>query len=325
MHTYNFFFFAMIMGICWAQNSDTMELSKRNSDKKNNVILDMHRFWSDDYRENISKTKNLDLKSMRWSLKKEQCLPSHANGLDHLLYLSTIKNSNTKTLFTQKQQNKFDTAEKIKRSVPWFFGINGAVIAGTALFPFTNFVSLSQCSNVTVFECLSQTTTITISTVISVGGALAVGFVSLYATGLSPDLSSRKADKVQDEIGHLKDKYATISKYLIDIYFENPEQAQWIANKFDIAELTLRAQQKTHKSKAGKSLVSPLEEALHFIKYGNVLVTFTEIENYLYNKRNHSRIELLEKQNEISEKRIESLEKIIHEQYAEIEKLKEEI
>ena len=57
-------------------------------------------------------------------------------------------------------------------------------------------------------------------------------------------------------------------------------------------------------------MVSPLEEAWHFIKHGNVLVTFTEIENYLYNK--------------ILSRRIESLEKIVHEQDAEIKKLKHE-
>lgn len=310
-------FFALVMGICCVQSVCAMDFVNGN-DKKNDIAIEMRHFWSDDYNKNISAIKDLDLKSIRLSLKNEVYLSSHSDTLNHLLYLSTIRKDNgVKTLFTQKQQNKFDTALRIKRSVPWVFGINGAVIVGTALLPFTNFAALLQCSNSTQLECLSQIAAVMTPTVASVAGALAVGFVSLYATGLSPDLSSRKADKVQDEIGHLSHKYATIAKYLIDIYFENPQQAEWIAGKFDIDELKLRAQQKTHKSKAGSSLVSPLEEAWHFIKHGNVLVTFTEIENYLYNKILSRRIEALDR-------RIESLEKIVHEKDAEIEKLKQE-
>ena len=144
-----------------------------------------------------------------------------------------------------------------------------------------------------------------------------MGFVSLYATGLLPDLSSRKANKVQDEIGDLNRRYATIAKYWIDIYFKYPEKAQYIARKIDIEELKLRARSKTYKTKAGGSLVAPLEEAWHFITHNTVLITFTEIENYLYNKIHSRHIDSLNE-------RIESLEKIIQEKDAEIEKLKQE-
>jgi hypothetical protein len=304
------FFFAMVIVVCCAQSICAMEMVNCD-DKKNDVAINMHHFWSEDYNKNISKIKDLDLKKIRSSLKAEAFLPTHADTLNHLLYLSTIgKKNKAKTLFTQKQQNKFDASVKIKRSVPWCFVINGAVIICTSLFPFTNLAGLSQCSNATQSECLSQTATIMTPAGISVAGALVVGFVSLYATGLSPDISARRADKVQDEIGHLSRNYATIAKYWIDIYFNCREKAEYIADKFDIDELRMRAQLKTYKTRIGGSLVSPLEEAWHFIKYNTVLITFTEIENYLYNK--------------IHCRRIESLEKIVREQNAEIERLKQE-
>ncbi len=165
-------------------------------------------------------------------------------------------------------------------------------------------------------ECLSQIATIATSTAASVVGAATVGFVSLYATGLSPDNSSRRANKVQDEIGHLSRNYATIAKYWIDIYFKHPDKAQYIAQKIDIEALKTRAQLKTHKKRSGSSLVTPLEEAWHFITYKTVLITFTEIENYLYNKIHKQDIECFKK-------RIESLERIVHEQSVEIERLKQ--
>ena len=150
--------------------------------------------------------------------------------------------------------------------------------------PFTNVVGLLQGSNSTQSEGLSQISTIIIPTAISVGGALVSGFMSLYATGILTERAARKANKVQDEIGYLSHTYATVAKYWIDIYFNYPEKARWIANKFDIEELKIRAQQKTHITKSGSFLVNSLEEAWHFIKQGTILVTFTEIENYLYNK-----------------------------------------
>ena len=317
MNNYKFLFLVIVVGTCYTQNVHTMELVHHN-DKENDVAIETRHFWSDDYTQNISAMHNVDLKSIRSSLKHEMYVSPHSDTLHHLLYLSTIsKKNNTKTLFTQKQQNKFDAALTVKRSVPWWFGINGAVIAGTSLFPFINLSGLSQCSNATLIDCLSQTATILTPTVASVAGALAVGFVSLYATGLSPDRSSRRADKVQDEIGHLNRNYATLAKYWIDIYFNCPEKAQYIAQKIDIEELKKRAQLKTHKKRSGKSLVSPLEEAWHFIKHKTVLITFTEIENYLYNKIHCQRIEFLETE-------LNLLKKIIHEQNAEIENLKKQ-
>jgi len=225
------------------------------------------------------------------------------------LYLSTIGKGNIiKTLFTQKQQNKFDACSMIQRSVPWHFAVNGAVIIATSLLPYINLMGLRQCSNVNQTGCLSQVTTIVVPTTFTVVGAIVGGFFSLYATGLLPDASARKANKIQDEIGFLSRNYTRIAKYWLDIYFNYPEQALYIANQFSINELKKRAQCKTHKTKTGGSLVSPLGEAWYFIKYNTALITFTEIENYLYNKTYC--------------RRIESLEKIVHEQNAEIENLK---
>lgn len=315
----NFFLFTMFIGIWSFQSMYAMELAHGQHDK-NGIAIEMRHFWSDNYSKNICTIKDLDLKSMRSHLKKEEFLLPNASALDHLLYLSTIRKKNeVKTLFTQKQQARFDIAFKIRRSVPWFFGINGAVIFGTALFPFTNFAELSQCANSTQLECLSQIAAIMTPTVASVAAAFTVGFVSLYATGLSPDISARKANKVQDELVYLRHKYATIAKYLIDIYFECPQQAEHIVNKFDIEELKKRAQVKIYKNKAGSSLVSLLEEAWHFIKCGNVLEKFTEIETYIYYKTSCRRIEALEQENKLYCKhiealveRVESLEKAVH-------------
>ncbi len=310
-------FLAMIVGMYCVQSVRPMEPEKWNGDTKNDVAIEMYHFWSNDYNQNINNIKNVDLKEIRSTLNKEDFLSSSDDTLKHLLYLSTIRKNDDKTLFTQKQQNKFDAAFKTKQSVPMWFGINGAVIVGTSLLPCINFTGLLQCSNATLVGCLSQLVTITTPTVASVAGALTVGFVSLYATGLSPDYSSRKANKVQDEIGHLRTNYATIAKYWIDIYFKYPEKAQYIAQKIDIEALRTRAQLKTHKKRSGSSLVTPLEEAWHFITHKTVLITFTEIENYLYNKMHSQDIDLFKR-------RIESLESIIYQQNAEIQKLKQE-
>lgn len=317
MYTYRFVFFVMIIGMSCVQSTSAMELVNHHKDKKNDVAIDMHHFWSDDYTKDINNIKNVDLKEIRSDLKKEKFLPGHVDALNHLLYFSTIRKNDNKTLFTQKQQDKFDAALKIKRSVPWCFGINGAVVVCASLFPLSNLVSLSQCSNVTQLACLSQLTVTMIPTAISVAGTLAVGFVSLYATGLLPDISSRRANKVQDEVGYLSRRYATIAKYWIDIYFNNSEKAHYIADKIDIEELKVRARIKTYKTKIGGSLVAPLEEAWHFIKYNTVLITFTEIENYLYNKIHSKHIDSLKR-------RIESLEKTIQKKDAELEQLKQE-
>lgn len=302
------FSFVLIIGVYCIQNACAMEIIKSDSEKSD-MVIELRRFRSEDYTKNISKIKDLDIKQIRSSLKNEQFLPDQADMLNHLLYLSTIGESNIiKTLFTQQQQNKFDACSMIQRSVPWHFAINGAVIIATSLLSYTNLMGLRQCSNVNQTECLSQVTTIVVPATFTVLGTLVAGFFSLYATGLVPDASARKANKIQDEIGFLNRNYTRIAKYWLDIYFNCPEQAVYIADKFNINELKNRAQCKTHKTKIGGSLVSPLEEAWHFIKYNTALITFTEIENYLYNKT--------------CCRRIESLEKIVHEQNAEIENLK---
>lgn len=296
MHKYKFFVIAMLIGVGCFQYACAMEL------------VDMSHVWSEDYTKNIGEIKNIDLKAMRSNLKKLDYLSPHAKTLDHLLYFSTIdKNSQVKTLFTQKQQDRFDTAARIKWWVPCCFGINATIIGFTAFLPFTSAIGLLQCANVTQDDCLSQTSVLMSPAAISMAGALVVGFSSLYATGLSPDWSARKADKVQDEVGNLSRRYSTIAKYWIDIYFNCPEQARYIAAKFDIDELKKRVTLKTYKAKSAHSLLNPLEEAWHFIKHNTILETFTEIESYVYNK--------------INTKRIAALEKKLHEKNAEMERI----
>lgn len=307
MHIYSVFLCTMFFGVVYS-----MELLNRD------ITIELCHFWSDDYNNDINAIKDVNLNNIRQSLKKENYLLPHAKTLDHLLYLSTIRKKNkVKTLFTHKQQSKFDTSVNIKRKIPWVFGINGGIICFTVLLPFTNLVGLLQNSNSTQSEGLSPISTIIIPTVISIGGGLLSGFTSLYATGILTERAARKANKVQDEIGYLSHTYATVAKYWIDIYFNYPEKARWIADKFDIEELKIRAQQKTYSTKSGSFLVNPLEEAWHFIKYNTILITFTEIENYLYNKIYCRRMQSLEV-------RLESLEKIVHEKNAEIEKIRQE-
>jgi hypothetical protein len=314
---YRFVFFA-IVGMYYIQTVCAMELVQHR-DTKNDIAIEMYHVWSDDYTKDVTVIKKLNFESIRSRLENENYLASDAKALHHLLYLSTIdKNDNTiKTLFTYKQQNKFDAALKIKRSVPWCFGINGAVIICTSFLPFTNLVGLSQCSNATQSECLSPLATIMTPGAVTLIGSLILGFVSLYATGLSPDISSRRADKVQDEICYLNHNYETIAKYWIDMHFDCPEKARDIAERFDIDELKMRSKLKTNKTKSGGSLVRPLEEACHFIKHNTVLITFTAIENYIHTKIHGKNIEGLEK-------RIELLETMVHKKDVEIEKLKQE-
>src|SRR5436190_15906504 len=99
MRTYNPFLCTILFGASCFHLVYSMEFVHRK-DKKNDVAIDMRHFWSDDYSKDINAIKDVDLKNIRKSLKKENYLSPHARTLDHLLYLSTIcKNNKVKTLF----------------------------------------------------------------------------------------------------------------------------------------------------------------------------------------------------------------------------------
>src|SRR5438309_9135598 len=137
------FSFVLIIGVYGIQDACAMEMVEEKKD----IVINLHCFRSEDYTQNISKIKDLNIKQIRSSLKNEQFLPDQADMLNHLLYLSTIGKGNIiKTLFTQKQQNKFDACSMIQRSVPWHFAVNGAVIIATSLLPYINLMGLRQCS-----------------------------------------------------------------------------------------------------------------------------------------------------------------------------------
>ena len=268
------------------------------------VLVDIGPLPSPRYSESIAKIPQLEgLKGLQLDLAKKQFLPSNVTSLEQLLYLSTIgKDDKSKTLFTYAQQKKFDKAEGIKRWVRRCFVFNAGVIIATALTPLASLMSGFECPDGNATHCLSSKSVVLTPATISWFGALIVGFSSLYATGISPDLSARKADKVQDEINDLHHHYATIAKHLIDIYFDDPPKGKAIVAMFDIAELKERAKTKTYRNKIGGNLISSLEEACNFIKTGNVLSQFTAIENYI-------RSEMNRKLAEANRKRIEALEK----------------
>ena len=314
MHIYRFFLFLSFVGAGYFHNSCAMELLKV-TEKEDGSVIRMSHYWPQEYSNTINTIKDVDLKSIRAVLKNDNYLSPHSNTLDHLLYLSTIRRGDeVKTPFTEKQQKRFDTTFYTRRSVPRWFKINGAVILATALFSLTNLAGLAQCSQANQTACLSQTSVVMIPTASAIAGGLFVGFMSLYATGISPDQSAKKANKLQDEIGDLSRKYSTVAKYLIDMHFTCPDKAQYIADKFDIEEFKMRIALKTHNAKSKKSLMYPLEEAWHFVKYNTVLITFTEIENYIYNK-------IYSRQIEVFGKRIEFLEQKLREQEEKTEKM----
>ncbi len=271
-------------------------------------LISMQDCWAHDYANNINEVKNIDFNDIVSRLENEQYLPKNATSLEHLLYLSTVQRGDTiKTPFSEKQQHKFNTAYSTRKKVYGFFIVNGVIISLTALFGYPNFVALAQCSQANQTECVSQISALAAPATITFFGALMVGFVSLYATGILPDVSARKADKVQDKIGNLSSKYLTLAKYWIDIYFTYPDKAIDIAQRFDMDALKASIKLKTYNAKSGGMLVNPLKEAWHFIMNKHILVTFTEIENYLYSKMNSQQIVLLNK-------RIDELENTVHEQ-----------
>jgi hypothetical protein len=254
--------------------------------------------WCARYSEDIKNIPDVaGLQKRRHLLKEKRCLSSDASQLEQLLYLSTINKDGekSKTPFTCTQQKKFDHAEGIKRWVPRCFCINAAVIVTTACAGLTSALGLLTCSNETSVGCLSSTQADFIPAPIGWLLACVVGGSSLYATGISPYLASKNADKVQDLINDLHHHYSTIAKYWIDMYFSSPEKARCLADMFDIEELKNRAKIKTCKKNTGDNLVSSLEEACHFIKTGNVLPKLTVTENYIRNEINRRQIELLEK------------------------------
>jgi hypothetical protein len=281
------------------------------------TLMPMESYWSQEYTDNLNQIKNININEMIFHLNHEQYLPKAKHSLEHLLYLSTVRNDNeTKTPFSIKQQKRFDIAFNTKKSVRIYFCVNAVVIFFTALFLYSNLMALIQCAQSNQTACISQTSALTAPSTITFFGALMVGFMSLYATGILPDISARKADKVQDKVGDLSSKYLTLAKYWIDIYFMYPDKAIDIAQRFDIDALKNRIKLKTHNAKAGEKLVNPLKEAWHFIMHKNILVTFTEIENYLHSKMNAQQIALLCK-------RIQELESCVHEKDQEIIDLKQ--
>lgn len=284
------------------------------TEKKDDRIIFMSDCWEPDYINNISEVKNIDFNEIILRLGNKQYLPKDATSLEHLLYLSTVhKGDVAKTPFSEKQQYKFDTAFNTRKKVRTFFGVNGLVIALTALFVYSNFIALEQCSQSNQTNCISQASVLAAPSTITFFGALMVGFVSLYATGILPDTSARKADKIQDKIDNLCSKYLTLAKYWIDIYFMYPDKAIDIAQHFDMDALKACITLKTHNAKAGGKLVNPLKEAWHFIMNKHVLVTFTEIENYLYSKINAQQIRLFRKEIDQLKNRVLEQDKIIRE------------
>lgn len=310
------FFGARAMDLVNTRAMDSViELSNYPTNDPTDRVISMHDCWAQDYTNNINAVKNIDLDEMVANLHDAVYLPDDANSLEHLLYLSTIQKGNEeKTPFSRKQQHKFNTAFNTRKRVPICFLANGVIIAVTALFGYTSLVALSQCSQTNQTNCVSQTSAIVIPTTITCVGTLLVGFSSLYATGILPDVSARKADKIQDKIGNLSSKYLTLAKYWIDIYFMYPDKAIDIAKRFDMDALQARIKAKTRNAKSGGRLVNPLKEAWHFIIHKHILVTFTEIESYLYSKMNAQRNEVNAQQIVSLSKRIDELEHTIHEQ-----------
>jgi len=291
---------------------------EHNSDTANDkahCVVSMHGCWAQDYTNNIDAVKNIDVSEMVAGLHGAAYLPNDATSLEHLLYLSTIQEGDdTKTPFSLKQQHKFDAAFNTRKKVPLWFLANGVIIAGVSLFGYTSLMTLSQCSQTNQTDCVSPASALVAPTTILCAGALAVGFSSLYATGILPDISARKADKIQDKIGKLSSHYLTLAKYWIDIYFMHPDKALEIANRFDMDALQARIKLKTCHAKSGGRLIDPLKEAWHFIKTKHILITFTEIESYVYSKMNAQQIVVLAR-------RVDELEKIVHTQDKKIREL----
>lgn len=286
----------------------TIELNNYSANDKTHCSISMPDYWEKGYVNNIDAVKNIEVSEMVACLQDVIYLPDNATSLEHLLYLSTIQEGNdTKTPFSRRQQHKFDAAFNTRKKVPIWFLINGVIIAVVAPFGYTSLMGLSQCSQTNQTDCISQTSAILAPITIMCAGALAVGFSSLYATGILPDISARKADKIQDKIGKLSSKYLTLAKYWIDIYFMHPDKALEIANRFDMDALQARIKLKTCNAKSGGRLIDPLKEAWHFIKTKHILITFTEIESYVYSKMNAQKIVLLSA-------RIDALENVVREQ-----------
>lgn len=283
-------FFGIVILVCFVQTVFAMELAIYDNELEEiRSCLQGKQFLPDD------------------SEKDRQFSPNHSDELNHLLYLSTINSNNTKTLFTQRQQRKFDACSRMQKSVNWSFGVNGAIIVGTALLPFMNFSVLSQCFNATQTDCLSQVVAITMPTVGSVVTSLGIGLSSLWATGYSPHIAAGMADGVQDDISHLREEYATLAKYWIDMYFDSPEKAKFIAEKFDIVELKKRSQLKMHKEDSSGYLISDCEEAYHYIKYNSFLKKLTLLELYIGGKIKDQKLELQGKELEVLKADIETL------------------
>jgi len=277
------------------------------TNENNDCVISMHDCWAQDYVNNINGVNNIDLNEIVSRLENEQYLPEATNSLEHLLYLSTVrKGDGIRTPFSEKQQHKFNTAFNTRKKVHGCFVVNGVIIVLTAFFGYTNLVALSQCAQGNQTQCVSSTSALIMPATVTCVGALLVGFTSLYATGILPDASARKADKTQDKIRDISSQYLTLAKYWIDIYFMYPAQAIDIAQRFDIKALKARIKLKTHNAKSRDILINPLKEAWHFIMHKHILVTFTEIENYLYSKMNTQQIMAFSK-------RVGELENTLHE------------
>jgi len=269
------------------------------------IFIPMNDFWSSEYASHIDEVKSNDLEEAASQLDKQMYLPDHARSLDHLLYLSSL-NSNEKkrSPFTEKEQGKFDRALRIRKGVNEGFILNATVIILTAFFNPISFVVFTQCVQGNQTDCLSQTSATLIPVATLWIGAIMVGFASLYATGISPNRYAVCSDKIQDKMDSLGASYLTLAKFWVDLYFVHAEKATFMAKRFDLHALSKIIKRATYNSRSVWKLVNPLKEAWYFIMNNHLLVTFTEIESYLYNK-------LISQQNLLLHKRVEELEGLV--------------
>jgi hypothetical protein len=271
---------------------------EKTNTEKNDTIIDISRCWSSSYTKDVVSIKNINLEHILSHLKTENHLPNESDPLTHLLYLSTIqKNDACKSPFTETQQHKFDMIIKTKQKVRFFFKLNYAVIVGTTLLMLTALIGMNQCTDPPIpnTSCLSANAVIILPTIFTMAGTLILEFFSQYSTGILPDVSARKADKMQEQIQNMKRNNLKTARYWLDIYFKCPDKAKDIAKKFDIDELKTRATLKTKNKNCVITLINPLEEAHYYIMNNDVPATFTDIGDYIYLKITHTRLKAIEK------------------------------
>jgi hypothetical protein len=228
----------------------------------------------------------------REALKKHSYLPdvkdltSVAKAQQELLYLSTIRrNQAQRSPYTLQEERVFNAAKLADGVTFVALWVNIAVIFVFASLSLINLIAWDKKLSAGV-----------VGTIVGIVGLVQIlpQVYATFATGINPDWASRTANRQQDAIGEVKDRFKNLGITLVNYHFNKPLLAQLIAQEMKIEEL--KSALISHSGlKSAELVVRPLEEACNFVNTQFLAETpiNAEVYTYIYSKLSKGTLETL--------------------------------